>query len=74
MNYYLPQHHRANSGATYYNFQDNLRFSSNKQAYNTRYTSIYRGTANSNSPHKDYYYNDKSDYSTISNAVSEGSS
>ena len=71
MNYYLPQHHRANSGATYYNFQDNLRFSSNKQAYNTRYTSIYRGTANSNSPHKDYYYNDKSDYSTISNAVSE---
>lgn len=71
MNYYLPQHHRSNSGATYYNFQDNLRFSSNKQAYNTRYTNLYRGTVNSNSPHKDYYYNDKNDYSTISNVDTE---
>lgn len=70
MNYYLPNHHRSNSGATYFNYNDNIQVSSNKYTYNNRYTNIYKSSLYNQSPVKKNYVSEDS-YDTPSNSNSD---
>lgn len=70
MNYYLPNHHRSNSGATYFNYNDNIQVFSNKYTYNNRYTNMYKSSLYNQFPVKKNYVSEDS-YDTPSNSNSD---